>query len=193
MQTSTENLWQRFGEQLDRFIRRRVSNHADAEDLRQRVYLRIHQHLQQHAPPAHLSGWVHRIARNAIIDHHRRQATAKVVSGSSDEMNLETQPAIDDEIAAAETGAELACGMRLLLAMLSEQDREALRWTELEGVTQADAAERAGISLPAMKSRVQRARAKLRQQILACCEIELDGRQQPIDYRCKNARACGCA
>lgn len=44
-----------------------------------------------------------------------------------------------------------------------------------------------------MKSRVLRARAKLRETLLACCEVELDARQQPIDYRCRRPQVCGCS
>lgn len=81
----------------------------------------------------------------------------------------------------------------MLLEMLPKTDADALRRTKLEGLTQAEAANRAGVSLPAMKSRVQRARAKLRETLLACCEIELDARQQPIDYRCRHPQVCGCS
>lgn len=187
----TEALWQRFREELDGFILRRVGNPADAEDIRQQVYLRIHRHLRDRAPPLHLRGWVYQIARNAIVDHRRRQAGRAKVRGSDDAGAWDVPT--HDDAGTSGTAAEIGRGLVMLLEMLPKADAEALRWTELEGLTQADAAARAGVSLPAMKSRVQRARAKLRETLLACCEIELDARQRPIDYRCRYPQVCGCS
>lgn len=64
----------------------------------------------------------------------------------------------------------------MFVAMLPSPYREALTLTELEGMTQKDAAFMLGISLPAMKSRVQRGREKLRETLEACCHIALDAR-----------------
>jgi RNA polymerase sigma-70 factor, ECF subfamily len=50
--------------------------------------------------------------------------------------------------------------------------------TELEGITQAAAAAQLGLSTSGMKSRVQRARAQLRELLVECCEIELDRRNR---------------
>ena len=60
---------------------------------------------------------------------------------------------------------------------------------ELDGLTQKAAAERVGLSLSGMKSRVQRGRLQLRQMLEACCRIELDGRHSPVEYEVRDA---GC-
>ncbi len=57
--------------------------------------------------------------------------------------------------------------------MLPSPYREALTLTELEGLTQKEAAEMLGISLSGMKSRVQRGRQQLRQALEDCCHIAL--------------------
>ena len=62
------------------------------------------------------------------------------------------------------------------MACLPSPYREAITLTELEGLTQAEAARMVGISVSGMKSRVQRGRARLREMFEACCEIALDGR-----------------
>lgn len=67
-----------------------------------------------------------------------------------------------------------------LVEHLNPTDREAIVLTEIQGLRLADAASRAGLSLSGMKSRVQRARHKLRSAILDCCEVALDGRGAPI-------------
>ncbi|MBK8239755.1 MAG: TauD/TfdA family dioxygenase [Deltaproteobacteria bacterium] len=60
--------------------------------------------------------------------------------------------------------------------------REALTLTELEGLTQREAAEMLGISLSGMKSRVQRGRAQLRRALEVCCDIDVDVRGRVIGY-----------
>jgi RNA polymerase sigma-70 factor (ECF subfamily) len=59
--------------------------------------------------------------------------------------------------------------------------REALTLTELQGLTQREAAELMGVSLSGMKSRVQRGRERLRALIEDCCQIALDARGRVID------------
>ena len=72
---------------------------------------------------------------------------------------------------------------------LPEPYREALVLTELDGLTQADAATRLGLSTSGMKSRVQRGRGQLRDLLLGCCEIELDRRNRVTDYVPRRDRA----
>jgi RNA polymerase sigma-70 factor (ECF subfamily) len=55
-----------------------------------------------------------------------------------------------------------------------------LTLTELEGLTQKEAAERLGLSLSGMKSRVQRGRLHLRDALEACCHIALDVRGRVV-------------
>jgi RNA polymerase sigma-70 factor (ECF subfamily) len=63
--------------------------------------------------------------------------------------------------------------------------------TSLQGLTQTEAATRAGISISGMKSRVQRGREQLRQMLVRCCEIELDVRGGVSDFQARAAGACG--
>jgi hypothetical protein len=72
---------------------------------------------------------------------------------------------------------------------LPEAYREALTLTELGGLSQRDAAARAGLSLSGMKSRVQRGRAKLTELLLRCCEVELDVRRRAVGFEARSS--CG--
>ncbi|HLZ55439.1 MAG TPA: sigma factor-like helix-turn-helix DNA-binding protein, partial [Ktedonosporobacter sp.] len=64
-----------------------------------------------------------------------------------------------------------------------DQDRQALVLTEYQGLTQKELGERLGLSFSGAKSRVQRAREKLKQELLACCHFELDRRGHILDYQ----------
>jgi hypothetical protein len=60
---------------------------------------------------------------------------------------------------------------------------------DLEGVTQAEAARRAGVSVSGMKSRVQRARQQLRTIVEECCRVDLDRRRLDHRVRVTSSRA----
>jgi RNA polymerase sigma-70 factor (ECF subfamily) len=68
------------------------------------------------------------------------------------------------------------------MSTLSSGDSEALRLIEFEGLTQVEAARRSGLSLSGMKSRVQRARFRLRSALDDCCRIALDRRGGLLGY-----------
>ena len=63
---------------------------------------------------------------------------------------------------------------------------------ELGGLTQASAAPQLGLSTSEMKSRVQRARAQLRQLLVACCEIDLARRGDVMSYPKPRPPDCDC-
>ena len=71
----------------------------------------------------------------------------------------------------------------------------AIELSELGGLTQKEAAERVGLSVPGMKARVQRGRRKLREALLDCCRVEVDRRGGVVDYEFKGGdsyEGCGC-
>lgn len=61
-----------------------------------------------------------------------------------------------------------------VLAELSPQDREAITLCDIEGMTQQDYAKLIGLTLPAAKSRVQRARARLKARMNDACQVSYD-------------------
>jgi RNA polymerase sigma-70 factor (ECF subfamily) len=86
--------------------------------------------------------------------------------------------------------ARLALSLKETVLALPEPHRQALLLTEYEGLNQRELAERLGISFSGAKSRVQRARQKLRSVLQECCHCELDRRGRVVDYY---PRCCGCA
>lgn len=181
MYTTTERIWETFHAPLQQFIRRRVSDDATAEDLVQDVFLKIHQHVETLKDVKKLESWIYQVARNVIIDYYRstRPTTSLDVR---DVMQLPENLPDDDVI------SELFPSVRAMVMSLPAQDRQALILTEYQGLTQKELAERLGLSLSGAKSRVQRARAKLKQQLLDCCHFELDRRGHIIDYQSR----CAC-
>jgi RNA polymerase sigma-70 factor, ECF subfamily len=172
--------WDELRGPLLAFIVRRTPDRDTAEDILQEVLLRIHRHAAELEHSSAVRAWIFQIARNAVADHHRRAAMRRELPAGVDFARL--KPAAAIESAPAELRRELAACLRPLVQRLPEPYREALVLTELDGLTQSDATARLGLSTSGMKSRVQRARAQLRDLLLGCCEIELDRRNRVTGY-----------
>lgn len=181
--------WREVTRTLRRFVAARVASPADADDVLQEVLLRLHRHAATVEDPRRVSGWIHQIARRAIADHHRaRRATLPTAPDDMPEPAahhgpLAASPPPDPaEPDGPEDGpaAAMAAVLAPFVDALPPPYRDALRLTELDGLTQADAARRLGISLPAMKSRVLRGRARLRASVEDCCAIALDARHRVV-------------
>ena len=183
--------WQELPASLRRFIGRRVRNPADVDDLVQRVLLQIVKGIGGLRDQDRLYAWVYRTARNAIADHYRAGLRREIASGGAadvaEAVGSLAAPVDDDEEIAVQ---ELAGCLAPMLEQLPEAHRDAIVWTEVNGLSQVDAARRAGVSTSGMKSRVQRGRRQLRELLEACCRIELDRRGAPIGLEPK-AGECG--
>jgi RNA polymerase sigma-70 factor (ECF subfamily) len=89
MNEHVELLWNHYSRQLRAFIRGRVGNDADADDILQEVFIRIHRNLcclpesEWHRPER----WIYQITRNLIIDQYRRRRELEVLPD-----NLPAQP-----------------------------------------------------------------------------------------------------
>jgi RNA polymerase sigma-70 factor, ECF subfamily len=182
---SIEQVWDEFTAQLRRFISSRVRGEADVDDILQEVFIKIHRGLDQLGDHSKLHAWVYQITRNAIIDHYRRGASEVEVPEE-----LPDRIAEDEDPEGAE--AEVATWLRPMAEDLPEKYREALLLTDIEGLTQKELAERLDISLSGAKSRVQRAREKLKDVLLECCHLEVDRLGRVIDWEPRQADCRYC-
>jgi RNA polymerase sigma-70 factor (ECF subfamily) len=91
-----------------------------------------------------------------------------------------SEPVAEVDEPEGDIACELAGYIAAFVAMLPSPYREAVTLTELEGLSQKEAAEMCGVSLSGMKSRVQRGRERLRSLIEECCQIALDARGRVI-------------
>ena len=73
---TTEQLWGTMRQRLLPFIRQRVGNSEDAEDIVQDVFLRIQRKLPDLKDSEAITAWIFRIARNAVTDYYRARARA---------------------------------------------------------------------------------------------------------------------
>jgi RNA polymerase sigma-70 factor (ECF subfamily) len=181
-----ETLWRESSARLRGWFEKGAGSAADAEDLLQETFLRVHERIDTLVDAASMRAWLGTIARNVLRDHLRRRGTPVVEADEELAPTAADEPNLDRVVAGWLEGH---------LGELDPEDAEALRFVDLEGRTQRELAERQGLSLSGAKSRVQRARAKLRARLEACCAFALDARgailavRRRADGRC--AEGCG--
>lgn len=109
--------------------------------------------------------WLFHVARNALIDHYRAERHNVELPDDlgTPDSNDESEP----------VDALSACLPRAL-SELAESDRIAIQLCDIEGLTQQAFAIRARLSLPAAKSRLQRARMRLRARLTEACQVRFD-------------------
>ncbi len=173
--------WQELRTSLFRFIRSRVPSREIADDLTQDTLVKIAKRINSLKDEERLQPWAFSIARNVVTDYYRRNR--------SDLEESEDRAIDSEEYRNDNYNNEVASWLPGMLQELPEEDRRLLTLTEIEGVSQKEIAEQQGLGYSAVKSRVQRARSKLKKIMLDCCLVETDGRGNVIDF---TPRKCDC-
>jgi RNA polymerase sigma-70 factor (ECF subfamily) len=149
------------GELRSWLIRRLDRDEALAEEILQDVFLKaIRGHFCE---VERARAWLFTTARNAVIDHYRLRKTHVPVPDWLPDTNEEPRT----------VDAMTACLPRAL-SELSAPDADILRRCDLEGTSQVVYAAEHGLSIPGAKSRLQRARRRLRAHLTEACAVRLD-------------------
>ena len=146
---------------LYRFARRYVGNGEDAYDIVQQSFISAWRALGRYDPGRPFGPWLHVIALNKCRDHERREKVRRVLLISGWGAAAEK---VADPAAGAEERWIFEAGLSALdraVAALPRALKEPLILTAFEGLSQAEAGDRLGISTKAVETRVARARRKL--------------------------------
>lgn len=168
----TENIYRQFHRELEQFISKKVKDQIITKDILQDVFVKIHLHLKGIKDQSKLQAWIYQLTRNAISDYYRKNKF------TSD--NAEIPNEIADITPDADQGLE-SCVMPFI-AQLPPKYQEALILTDIKGISQTELAAQLNISYSAAKSRVQRARQKLKTIFTDCCRIHTDRYGNVLSY-----------
>jgi len=153
-----DDLIRRWSGSLHRYALKLTNDPELANDLTQDVWLRAVQGMGRLREAAQFRPWLFGIAHRTFMDRLRSRCAMPVDTG----IDLDELPSIDDIGADEDLEQALATGMALLPII----EREVLTLFYLEELSLADIADALGIPVGTVKSRLFRARALLRKQIL---------------------------
>jgi len=155
-----EGLLQELLPEIRSQVRRRLPDEAAVEDVVQNTLLAIHRSRHTYRPERPFGPWLRAVARNAFLDHVRARGRR-----SDREVSLEAvpEPAGDPEPSFAE--ARLSPDLERALAELPAAQREAVELIQLRGLSVAEAAVKAGVSVAAVKVRAHRGYRALRKAL----------------------------
>lgn len=146
----------RIAARLRRYLARRLfALPDDVEDLVQETLLALHQQRGTCDPGLPVSAWVHAIARHKLVDLLRRRGRREALNEPLDDLTE------DQHLAAAPDEQPTRRDLALLLATLPAAQRLAIVLTKIEGLSVAEAAQRGGVSVSALKVQVHRGLKRL--------------------------------
>jgi RNA polymerase sigma factor (sigma-70 family) len=159
-------------DRLRNFIRRRVRDEADAEDILQDVFYELVETYRLLKPVEQMGAWLFRVARNRIIDLFRKRKPetleSELAGTASDGQSL----TLEDLLPSPDEGPEAAYARRLLLDELDaaldelpEEQREVFVSHEIEGRSFKELAAESGVSVNTLLSRKHYAVLHLRERL----------------------------
>lgn len=161
---SAEQVYHDYAPRVYNTARRMVQNDTDAEDVTQDVLLQVVRKLPTFRGDSTFPTWLHRVTVNAALTHRRRQAVRDDYA-----VLLEDDPITEDRGLLRPDdqmqGNETRQLIDQAIARLPAAYRNVFVLAEVEGLPNAVIAERLEMSLSAVKSRLHRARAMLREAL----------------------------
>ncbi len=169
-------LWQEHKTELRAFILKRVKDQDLANDILQDVLMKVYNFCISKSGVKNIRSWLFQIAQNTIIDHYRRQSK---FTGQGDV----PETAAEDENSAFKEATDYILPM---LGFLPKEYAVPLKLADIDNIKQADIAKKLNLSLPATKSRIQRARQLLKAEFITCCHFETDIQGNIISFAIKD-------
>jgi RNA polymerase sigma-70 factor (ECF subfamily) len=154
-----------FKDEIQHHILKKVKSKEVAEDLTSQLALKLYSMCEKLQDVQNLRAWLYRVASNVVMDYFRDEQK-KLNQFHAESLSKEE----DGEFVNV---AVENCVLKLL-EQLPHKYREAVRMSDLEGVSQKEIAEKLNISYSAAKMRVQRGRESLKSKFYECCSCVLE-------------------
>jgi RNA polymerase sigma-70 factor (ECF subfamily) len=146
-----KQLFEQHGTVIHQYFKRLTGDSAAAEDLTQEVFLRVVRGGHRYEDRERERAWVFRIARNVLLDRRRHESRAPAVDARLEPITAAPQ--------------STRASLREALALIPAEDREAFLLREIAGLGYAEIAATTDSTVPAIRSRIYRARIALRDML----------------------------
>ncbi|TQL01328.1 RNA polymerase sigma factor SigE [Cellulomonas sp. SLBN-39] len=160
---SWEEIVREHSARVYRLAYRLTGNRHDAEDLTQETFVRVFRSLHTYSPGT-FEGWLHRITTNLFLDGARRRQRVRIESIGDDTERWSSPDALSTPERAFEAG-NLDHDVQRALDELPPEYRAAVVLCDIEGLSYEEIAVTLGIKLGTVRSRIHRARARLRESL----------------------------
>ena len=167
-------IWEEYKTSLLGYIKKRVTDEDDAKDILQDVLLKSYQYCSNGKTVIYLKSWLYKITQNTIIDFHKK--ANKTIS-----FDIEIVETTDENSIIGEASDYI----KVLLKLLPEDYATPLYMSDIEGIDQKTIAENLKLTLPNTKSRIQRARVKLKERFLECCVVSFGENGEMVSFDIK--------
>jgi RNA polymerase sigma-70 factor (ECF subfamily) len=148
-------------------VAKMLGDDVDSEDIAQQVFIRVWKSAGRYQPTAKFTTWLFKITRNLVFNELRRRKRHPVTPLQLEEEEHFFQPADGDAMSpdASLLDAELNDAIQLAIDALPETQRMAIVLRRYEEMPYDEIGEVLGLSVPAVKSVLFRARAELRERL----------------------------
>ncbi|HAS45920.1 MAG TPA: RNA polymerase subunit sigma-70 [Microscillaceae bacterium] len=174
MQTQIKELYQ----PLFLYVKKRVNNNEDAEDLTQEVFYKLSKSKVEDVN--NVKNWVYTIAKNTITDYYRKK---KVQVEAIDERLVDETYHEDNVV------PELSGCVAAFLKQLPEEYRSIMTLSELNNIPQKDIAKQLGMNYTTVRSKVQRGRKKLKEIFATYCTVTQGAKGSILDCEQNNCNS----
>lgn len=154
---TTKTVWDRYAEDVKRFIFGKVKDAEITEDILQDTFIKIHTKLHTLKNSDKLKSWVFTIARYTILDYFK---TSKLAY-TTEVVEVEAETELSEH-------NEQDC-LRGILKKLPKKYRDPLFLSDIKGLKQQEVAQQLKLPLSTVKSQIQRARKQIAQGFMDCC------------------------
>ncbi len=163
-ETAFANLISKYQRQVHAYALQKIGDFHIAEDITQETFLRVYQHLETLNDPTQFSRWLYQIANHLCIAWHRKNRLQTQPLEEIHILEIETESysqyvASENEKISAEAQRDL---VKELLTKLKESDREVITLHYFEEMTSSEIGTYLGVSENTIKSRLHRARQRLK-------------------------------
>lgn len=167
-------IWEAYKASLFGYIKKRITDENDAKDILQNVLLKSYQYCSNGKTVIYLKSWLYKITQNAIIDYYKK--ANQNISISFDVVEANSEKSILGEVSDY---------IKVLLQLLPDDYARPLYMSDIEGIDQKIIAENLGLTLSNTKSRIQRARVKLKERFLECCIVSFGESGEMVSFDIK--------
>jgi len=167
---------------LRNFIRRRVADEAEAEDILQDVFYELVEAYRMRRPIEQVGAWLYRVARNRIIDRFRKKKPGSFSAVREPEDEGGARLSLEELLPSPDAGPEASYARSILLEELDaaleelpEEQRGAFVAHEINGISFEQLSVETGVGISTLLSRKHRAVLHLRRRLQSIYEDYLNG------------------